>query len=110
MFSWILTVIITAVLLVFCLFNGQAVAVNLWPWGSWEAPLCLLALTCGLLGALAGAVVVWVRSLSTAAELRHANRQLEHSQKELAALKAKLETALLSTGSAENPAAHRDGG
>ena len=59
--SWIITVPVAVVVIIFAISNRQGVAIDLWPFEiRFELPLFLLALGCILVGYFIGAAAMWV--------------------------------------------------
>lgn len=92
--SWIITVPLLVIAVVFAVANRKTVAIDLWPLPvTLEPPFYLVVLVAVFVGFLAGGVVVWLsggRRRRRARELRFRNEELE---RELAHLRRRLERA-----------------
>lgn len=92
--SWIITVPLLVIAVVFAVANRSKVAIDLWPLPvTLEPPFYLVVLVAVFVGFLAGGVVVWLsggRRRRRARELRFRNEELE---RELAHLRRRLERA-----------------
>jgi len=92
--SWIVTLPITAVAVVFAVANRQSVTLELWPFGiSITLPLFLLVLASLLIGFLLGALVLWLSSGRARARTRAAASKSSDLERELAQLRRKLAEA-----------------
>jgi lipopolysaccharide assembly protein A len=98
-FSWVVTVPVTAVVVLFTIGNLEPVSVNLWPlpWVTQPIPLYLLVLVSLLIGFIIGGIVAWVssgRRRRHTRELADRNaaltRQLDELRREQAASQARL--------------------
>lgn len=86
--SWIVTLPITILAVLFALSNSGSVQVRLWPlpWVA-ELPLYLLILGSLLLGFLFGAVVAWISSGARRRRLRALSQQVREQAAEIVALR-----------------------
>jgi len=85
--SWIVTVPLAVVIVVFAIANRQVVTIDLWPFdASLSGPLYLLILICLLVGFLAGATIMWLsegRRRRLAREARDRSLELERQMTDL---------------------------
>ncbi len=99
--SWILTVPLAIVAVVFAVSNRAGATLNLWPLGiSVEAPLFILVLGSALAGLIAGGFIAWFSAGSTRQRRRAAVHRAEAAERELAFLRHKIERE---RGTASNP-------
>lgn len=112
--SWIVTLPVTVVAVVFAVANREQVAVNLWPLGIIDLPLHLLILGCLFLGFLTGAAVAWLsggrqrrRGRQAAERARELARQLAELQGRPAVREAGPAGGLALAGPPDAPAATR---
>ncbi len=90
--SWILTVPLAIVAVVFAISNRAGATLNLWPLGiSVEAPLFILVLGSALVGLIAGGFIAWLSAGSTRRRRREAAHRAETAERELASLRHKIE-------------------
>jgi uncharacterized integral membrane protein len=90
--SWILTVPLAIVAVVFAISNRAAATLNLWPFGiSVEAPLFILVLGSALVGLIAGGFIAWLSAGATRRRRRAAIHRAEAAERELAFLRRKIE-------------------
>ncbi len=86
-FSWILTIPLTLVVVIFAIANREFVPLDLWPFGlSRPLPIFVLILGGMFVGFLIGALVMWLSSgkqRKRAREARHQVAKLERRVKEL---------------------------
>ena len=88
--SWIITIPITVVCVVFALANRQSVMVDLWPFAiSYEPPLFLLVLGALLVGFLLGVLVTWFAAGRTRDKARRAHYRASDLEREVAWLRRK---------------------
>lgn len=88
--SWIITIPLTVVCVIFALANRQPVTVDLWPFAiSYEPPLFLLVLGALLLGFLLGALVSWFTGSRTRDRARRAYYRASDLEREVAWLRRK---------------------
>jgi lipopolysaccharide assembly protein A len=97
-FTWIVTIPVTVVVVLFTIGNLTDVTINLWPL-PWTilAPLYLIVLVCLLIGFIVGGVVAWVsggrrrrRTRQIADHSAMLARQLDELRREQAASQAQL--------------------
>ncbi len=108
-FSWIITVPITIVIVVFSIANRQPVTIDLWPFEFDEPlrlPLFLLVLGALLVGFCIGAAVMWISDGRVRNRARENYYKASHLQREVAALKRKQEPSA-APGGANLPVAHQ---
>jgi uncharacterized integral membrane protein len=92
--SWIVTVPLTAVLVVFAIANRQWVTVDLWPLEiAARLPLFLLILGSLFVGVLAGGAAAWLSAGRTRRRGREAERRRADLEREVARLKRERERA-----------------
>lgn len=92
--SWIVTIPITVVCVVFALANRQPVSLDLWPFEiGYEPPLFLLVLGCLLVGFLLGATVTWLAGGRTRDKARRAYYRAADLEREVNWLRRKLAQA-----------------
>ncbi|MDY0881751.1 LapA family protein [Dongia soli] len=87
-FTWIITLPITILVVLFAVMNRESVTLNLWPL-PWDiaAPLYLLTLGCVLFGFLFGLLVMWLSHRSTRRRSRDLSRRVDAQANELNALR-----------------------
>jgi len=74
--SWILTVPLMVLAVVFAIANREVVTLDLWPLAIVvQLPLFLLVLGSALVGLLAGGIIVWFSGGQTRRRLREARRE-----------------------------------
>jgi uncharacterized integral membrane protein len=88
--SWILTLPITVLAVMFALSNSETVTVALWWLWTADLPLYLLILGSLLLGFLIGAVVAWVSGAARRRRVRALTAQVRAQADEITALNAEL--------------------
>ena len=90
--SWIITVPVTIVIVIFSIANRQPVTIDLWPFDqSISSPLFLLVLGAVLVGFCIGAAVMWISDGRVRNRARENYYKASHLQREVAALKRKQE-------------------
>lgn len=88
--SWLLTLPIILVCIVFAVTNRQVVGLDLWPFATkLEAPLYILTLGTFFAGFLVGGLGFWLSSLGDLWEKRRMNRKIGKLKVELDEEKAK---------------------
>ncbi len=102
--SWIITLPITVLAILFALSNSATTQVKMWPlpWVA-ELPLYLLILGCLLLGFLLGAVVAWISGASRRRRVRSLAATVRAQAEEIGALKAEV-AARAGSAAGANPA------
>ena len=87
-FTWIITLPITILVVLFAVMNRESVTLNLWPL-PWDigAPLYLLTLGCILFGFLFGLLVMWLSHGGTRRRSRDLSRRVDAQANELNALR-----------------------
>jgi uncharacterized integral membrane protein len=87
-FTWIISLPITIVIVLFAVMNRELVTLNLWPL-PWDlaAPLYLLTLGCILFGFLVGLLVMWLSHGSSRRRARELARRVDAQANELNALR-----------------------
>ncbi len=90
--SWIVTLPLTLVLVVFSLANRGPVTIDLWPFG-WQQsmPLFVLALGCVFLGLLIGWAVLWASGSRARRRARELRFDKSHLEREVIRLKREVE-------------------
>lgn len=90
--SWILTLPLMVVAVVFAIANRDVVVLDLWPLAlTIQAPLFVLVLGSAVAGLLAGAVVAWFSGGSTRRRAREARRRAAELEREIARLRSAAE-------------------
>ncbi len=92
-FTWIISLPITIVIVLFAVMNRGSVTLNLWPL-PWDlaAPLYLLTLGCILLGFLFGLLVMWLSLGGHRRRARDLARRVDAQANELNALRRNVQT------------------
>jgi len=86
--SWILTLPLMVVAVVFAIANREAVTLDLWPLEiSIQAPLFLMVLGSIVVGLFAGGAAVWFSGGQTRRRARAARRQVAELERELSRLR-----------------------
>lgn len=102
--SWILTIPVTIVAVVFAVTNRAAATLNLWPLGiTIEAPLFVLVLGSGLVGVVLGGVIAWLSAGRARQRAREARYRASDAERELGYLQRKLEREQSAAGSGTVP-------
>jgi uncharacterized integral membrane protein len=106
--SWIITLPITVLAVVFALSNSEDIEVDLWPlpWGPAVLPVYLLILGCLLLGFLLGTVVAWMSGAGRRRRVRKLSEQVRAQADEISALR---QAALASSSAIGNDAVRNPG-
>jgi uncharacterized integral membrane protein len=86
--SWIITLPITILAVMFALSNSETVPVSLWWLWATDLPLYLLILGSLLLGFLLGAIVAWISGAARRRRIRALMAQAREQADEIAALRA----------------------
>jgi uncharacterized integral membrane protein len=83
-FGWVVTIPLTAIIILFAVMNRQEVALNLWPL-PWDlsAPLFMLALGMVVLGFLIGVAAMWFSGAKLRRYNRHLRRDLDAAKSEI---------------------------
>ena len=104
--SWIVTVPVTLVVVVFAVANRDEVAINLWPTGlDPTVPFFAVVLGVFLAGFLVGAAIMWLSGSKGRARARRLRYRAEELERELNRLQRQVEAA--KAGAAGPPAAPR---
>lgn len=83
-FSWILTLPLTLVIIVFAVANRHFVPLDLWPFEvAVEAPVFVLVLGSMLIGFLAGALVMWLSGGKQRRQARAARGQVAKLERQV---------------------------
>lgn len=87
-FTWIISLPVTIVIVLFAVMNRELVTLNLWPL-PWDlaAPLYLLTLGCILFGFLFGLLVMWLSHSGSRRRARELARRVDAQAGELNALR-----------------------
>ena len=89
-FSWIITVPVTLLVVVFSVANMNAVTIDLWPLElTLDVPLFAIVLGSLLAGFVIGAIVMWISDGRTRNRARQNYYKASHLERELASLKRK---------------------
>ena len=100
-FSWILTVPVAIVAVVFSITNREPAALNLWPLGiTLEVPLFILVLGSGLVGLILGGMITWLSAGRVRRRARKAEYRASDAEREVQDLQHKLEHETVSHGPA----------
>lgn len=97
-FSWILTLPLTVVVVVFSVNNIADMAINLWPFGiviSW--PTYLVMLLSVVIGFLLGGTIMWVSAGQTRQEMRRQRGEARRLAHELESLRKATESTKSNT-------------
>lgn len=87
--SWIVTVPLAAIVIVFAVNNRDAVMLDLWPFDIViAAPAFLLVLGTAVLGFVAGGCVVWLTAFGRQREARRHERRIDTLEREIGRLQA----------------------
>ena len=90
--SWILTIPVAIVAVVFAVANREPAAINLWPLGiTLEVPLFILVLGSGLVGLILGGVITWLSAGRVRRRARRAEYRASDAEREVQDLHHKLE-------------------
>jgi uncharacterized integral membrane protein len=104
--SWIVTLPVTLVVVVFAVANRDEVAINLWPTGLILAiPFFAVVLGVFLAGFLVGAAVMWLSRSKGRNQARRLRYRVEELERELNRLRRQADVA--KAGAAETPAVAR---
>ncbi len=90
--SWILTIPISVVVVLFAISNRQAATLGLWPLPedmTLEVPVFLVALVPAVLGILAGGLITWLSGGHHRRAARRRGRRIARLEAELGELKAR---------------------
>ncbi len=91
--SWILTLPLMVVAVIFAISNREVVTLDLWPLAmTIQAPLFVLVLGSAVVGLLAGAVVAWFSGGPTRRRARAARRHAAELEREIARLRESIES------------------
>jgi uncharacterized integral membrane protein len=86
--SWIITLPLMVVAVVFAIFNRKVVDLDLWPLAiKVQAPLFVLVLGSAVVGLLAGAMAAWISGGPTRRRAREARRHAADLEREIARLR-----------------------
>ncbi len=86
--SWILTLPLMVVAVVFAIANREAVMLDLWPLAmTIQAPLFILVLGSVVVGLLIGAVIAWFSAGATRRRAREARHHADELEREVARLR-----------------------
>ncbi len=97
--SWILTVPLMIVAVVFAVTNRSGATLNLWPLGiTLEAPLFVLVLLSLLVGLIAGGTIAWMSAGRARRRARAAEYRANSAERELDTLRRKVERDLETAG------------
>lgn len=83
-FSWLLTVPITAVVVIFAISNRKAATLDFWPLPLFlEAPVFVLVIGCLVAGFFAGAVTMWFSGAKRRRQARADRREAAELKREV---------------------------
>jgi uncharacterized integral membrane protein len=86
--SWLITLPVVVLCVLFAVSNRQEVNLDLWPTGYvLSAPLFLISLGCLALGFFSGALLFWLGGLGTRLQRHHLSKEVERLKRELAEAK-----------------------
>jgi uncharacterized integral membrane protein len=108
--SWIITLPLLALAVVFVIFNREPVALELWPFGiRLEAPLFLIVLVSAFFGLLIGGIAAWISGGSLRRRARHAQNRANELEREVSRLRREREEveARVEHTQRSGPPAHR---
>ena len=90
--SWIITIPVTILIVVFVLSNRQVVEIDVWPLElSLSGPLYLVMILALILGFVIGAGAMWISAGASRKRARQAERQVRSLNAEVARLKREQE-------------------
>ena len=90
--SWLLTIPVAIVAVVFSVANRERVAINLWPFGAeFAVPLFILVLGSGLVGLVLGGFITWMSAGRVRRRARKAEHRASDAEREVHDLHRKLE-------------------
>jgi uncharacterized integral membrane protein len=93
-FSWILTLPLSLIVIVFALSNRDSVAISLWPFELTQpVPLFLIMLGALFVGLLTGGSIAWLAQGRKRRDRRRAKREVKELSAEVARLRSQLESA-----------------
>ena len=93
--SWILTIPVMIVAVVFAIANRAAATLNLWPLGiTVEAPLFVLVLGSVLFGLIVGGMIAWMSAGRARRRARAAEFRANNAERECDFLRRKIEREL----------------
>ena len=104
-FTWIITLPITILVVLFAVMNRESVTLNLWPL-PWDiaAPLYLLTLGCVLFGVLFGLLFMWLSQGGTRRRSRDLSRRVDAQANELNALRRNIQSSTaIATSKSDGP-------
>ncbi len=85
-FSWILTLPLIAVAVIFSIANRESVTLDLWPFElSLQLPLFVILLTCIAFGLVVGGMATWLSAGPARRRTRQARRRVAELERERAA-------------------------
>ena len=100
--SWILTVPLAVVIVVFATANRHSVVVDLWPLEfSVDLPLFILILGCLFVGLIAGGAITWLSAARSRLRSRKAARRVSELERDVARLQRERDSQARQAG-AEN--------
>ena len=109
--SWIITLPLLAIAVIFSVNHRQPVEIDLWPLPlAIEPPLYLVVLLAVFLGFLIGGLIDWTAQGRNRRTARWRRYRIEELEREVAFLKRKLEKAETEAKSAQAPVARTKGG
>jgi uncharacterized integral membrane protein len=86
--SWLITLPVIVLCVLFAVSNRQEVNLDLWPTGYvLTAPLYLISLGCLVLGFFSGALIFWLGGLGARLQRRYLTKEVEKLKRELAEAK-----------------------
>jgi uncharacterized integral membrane protein len=101
-FSWILTLPLIAVAVIFAIANRELITLDLWPFEfSLRLPLFVILLACVSIGLVVGGVATWLSAAPLRRRARRARRQVAELERELARLRQERDRAAQAATPAE---------
>jgi uncharacterized integral membrane protein len=84
-FSWILTLPLIVVAVIFAIANRELVILDLWPFElSPQLPLFVILLACIVFGLMVGSLATWLSGAATRQRLRQTRRRMAELEREAA--------------------------
>ncbi len=93
-FSWILTLPLIAVAVIFAIANRELTTLDLWPFeASPRLPLFVILLACVAFGLVVGGLATWLSAAPTRRRARQARRRVAELEREAARLRQERDCA-----------------
>jgi uncharacterized integral membrane protein len=101
-FSWILTLPLIVVVVIFAIANRESTTLDLWPFElSAQLPLFVILLACVVIGMVVGGVATWLSAAPVRRRARRARRQVAELERELGRLRQERDRAAQAATSVE---------